>query len=229
MKSVKTAAVCDVYVVCVCLCMGLFIPIQPLRYGLLVLLILFCVLRDWPFGVGMTSPISKETYGPMGYAQLPSWDRRSFQLVLFGGLVATGLFITSFFTGRSEFDWLKPGYLGFVFVQAFLLYPVLMRRLVAIYPDQPALARMVASLVFGLAHIPNPVLMVTCFLVALFWTGAYLEKREVWSLVASQFLLARSLEAFVPDWFVMGMRVGAGAISRWPVFVGHWLSIFGWG
>lgn len=65
-----------------------------------------------------------------------------------------------------------------------------------------------ATLLFCAAHIPNPLLMATTLLAALFFVSIFRRYRNIYPLGLAHALLGLSLAVTVPDHLIRHMRVG---------------------
>ena len=94
-------------------------------------------------------------------------------------------------------------------VQEFILNSYFYLTLEDILPRRRD-AVIAAVLLFTLAHIPNPVLMVGTFLASVFFVLTFHRHRNIYPLGIAHAVLGLSLSLAFPDWLLRHMRVGVG-------------------
>jgi membrane protease YdiL (CAAX protease family) len=67
---------------------------------------------------------------------------------------------------------------------------------------------LLVSLLFGLLHLPNPLLAVLTFLGGLIWAGVYQRQPNLWALGVSHSLASLTLALAIPPNLINGLRVG---------------------
>ena len=103
--------------------------------------------------------------------------------------------------------WHSGGYAIWALMQQFILNSFFFLNLESLLGDSK-LALWGATALFCLAHIPNPVLMVTTFAAALFFVSVFRRYRNIFPLGIAHAMLGLSLAVTVPDAWIRHMRVG---------------------
>lgn len=101
------------------------------------------------------------------------------------------------------------GYLIWSFVQEFLLQVFVLTRLMRLIPRR-SLAIAVSALLFAIAHIPNPVLILLTLVWALIACHFFLRYRNLYALGLAHGILGLCVAITVPDALHHHMRVGLG-------------------
>lgn len=111
-------------------------------------------------------------------------------------------------------------------VQQFLLQDFFLLRFLRVIPNE-RLAALAASLLFALAHLPNPVLTP----ITLIWGFAacllFLRYRNLYPLMIAHAILGITVAMTVPGPVVHNMRVGLGYLTYSPhrhPHRAHWLT-----
>jgi membrane protease YdiL (CAAX protease family) len=138
-----------------------------------------------------------------------------------GREVATATVICSLviLAGSAGFGWhsrLSPkaaliiaGYLAWGLTQQYALQAFVHRRLRESL-GHPRVASAVAALLFGVVHLPNPVLVVTTIVAGYIWCRLYDRSPNLFTLAASHAWLATMLMTHVPRDIHHVMRLGPG-------------------
>jgi membrane protease YdiL (CAAX protease family) len=121
-------------------------------------------------------------------------------------LVSAGAGWESKVTARSLFT--VTGYLFWALSQQYVLQGFVYRRLKE-SPMHPGLAPVVAALLFGVVHLPNPILAPATALAGYVWCRLYDRSPNLFTLTLSHALLATMLMNHVPVELHV-MRVGPG-------------------
>jgi Type II CAAX prenyl endopeptidase Rce1-like len=100
-------------------------------------------------------------------------------------------------------------YAVFAGVQQFLLQCFFLTRLVRLLP-KPRYAAVVAASLFGLAHLPNPVLLVLTIVWGTMACLIFLRYRNVYPLAIAHAILGITIALSVPGPVHHNMRVGLG-------------------
>jgi hypothetical protein len=103
--------------------------------------------------------------------------------------------------------WHSSGYAIWALMQQFILNSFFFLNLEDLLGSSKQ-ALWGATALFCLAHIPNPVLMVTTFVAALFFVSVFRRYRNIYPLGIAHALLGLSLAVTVPDAWIRHMRVG---------------------
>ncbi|GLQ45688.1 hypothetical protein GCM10007862_07390 [Dyella lipolytica] len=99
-------------------------------------------------------------------------------------------------------------YVGWAWLQQWLMLVVLMRRFELIMP-RPGWAVLATAIVFGLLHTPNGVLMQLCFLAELWWAGCFLRSRSVLPLSLAHAICALLVESGLVGGWLRSLEVSA--------------------
>jgi len=83
-------------------------------------------------------------------------------------------------------------------------------------------AAFIGSGLFGLLHMPNPLLMVSTFIVGPVWFWLFLYGGRLIPIVLSHIILASFLRFTLPSHIHLGLRVGAPALPKLQVV--YWLD-----
>ena len=94
-------------------------------------------------------------------------------------------------------------------VQQYLLQSYFNHRLMSIIPDRH-LSSLLAALMFGAAHLPNPVLTVVTTLGGFLLAEVFARHRNIWPLVLAHATGGFLVAALSPAWLIHNMRVGPG-------------------
>jgi hypothetical protein len=93
--------------------------------------------------------------------------------------------------------------------QQYLTQSYFHNRLMSVISNRHVSAALV-GLMFGSAHIPNPVLMVATTLGGFVFAEIFARHRNIWPLALAQAVGGFLLAAVTPDSFLHHMRVGPG-------------------
>jgi membrane protease YdiL (CAAX protease family) len=100
-------------------------------------------------------------------------------------------------------------YLLWCFFQQYLLQSYFHHRLLGLMRN-PHLSSVTVALMFGAAHIPNPVLMVATTLGGFVFAEVFARHRSIWALALAQAAGGFLIGALVPPEVIHNMRVGPG-------------------
>lgn len=103
--------------------------------------------------------------------------------------------------------WHSIGYAIWALEQQFMLQSFFFLTLERLLNDSTK-ALLGAALLFCAAHVPNPVLMATTLVAALFFISIFRRYRNIYPLGLAHALLGLSLAVTVPDHVIRHMRVG---------------------
>lgn len=107
------------------------------------------------------------------------------------------------------------GYLIWSFLQEFLLQVFFLTRLIRLMPRR-SMAITAAALMFAIAHIPSPVLIVLTLIWALIACPFFLRYRNLYALGLAHGILGLCVAITVPDAMHHHMRVGLGYLRYQP-------------
>jgi len=93
--------------------------------------------------------------------------------------------------------------------QQYLAQSYFHNRLMSVMPN-PHRSSLLVALMFGAAHIPNPVLMVVTTIGGFCLAEAFARHRNIWPLALAQAVGGLLLAALVPASLIHNMRVGPG-------------------
>ena len=94
-------------------------------------------------------------------------------------------------------------------VQQYLLQSYFNHRLMSIVPNHH-LSSLIAALMFGAAHLPNPILTVVTTLGGFLLAEVFARHRNIWPLVLVQATGGFLVAVLSPAWLIHNMRVGPG-------------------
>ncbi|MGA1981134.1 MAG: CPBP family intramembrane glutamic endopeptidase [Acidobacteriaceae bacterium] len=114
--------------------------------------------------------------------------------------------------GPVQFLERYAGYIVFAFVQQALLQDFFLLRLLRLMRS-PRSAALVAAIVFSLAHLPNPILVVVTFACGLAACLLFLRYRSLYTLAVAHAILGITLAMTIPGPVIRNMRVGLGYLT----------------
>ncbi|MEC9094603.1 MAG: CPBP family intramembrane glutamic endopeptidase [Planctomycetota bacterium] len=124
--------------------------------------------------------------------------------------------VTNLFSQRSLWDWTTVK-IPTVVLQQLLFQLVFIPALYFITSNAKKTV-LISATVFGLLHLPNPMLMVCTFLVGLAWFSLSVFRPRLIPITVSHLLLAVVI-ASVADEYVLDMRVGQACFQKWPSLI----------
>jgi hypothetical protein len=101
------------------------------------------------------------------------------------------------------------GYLVWATLQQFILQTFILTRLLRMFPERST-SILLAALMFSLAHIPNPLLVVITLVWGVAACALFLRYRNLYTVGIIHFLLGVTLSITVPNDVHHHMRVGLG-------------------
>lgn len=101
------------------------------------------------------------------------------------------------------------GYAVWCCVQQYLMQSYFHRRLMSVI-RAPHLSSLTVALMFGAAHIPNPVLMAATVIGGFILAEVYARRPNIWPLALAQAVGGLLIAALVPATVIHNMRVGPG-------------------
>ncbi len=104
------------------------------------------------------------------------------------------------------------GYIIWTFVQQLLLQCFFLSRLLRLIPNTK-LAAIAAAVIFGAAHLPNPILAPVTLLWGLAACLLFLRYRNIYTLAIAHAILGVTLAITVPGPVDHNMRVGLGYLT----------------
>ncbi len=105
-----------------------------------------------------------------------------------------------------------PGFVGYLIwcaCQQYLAQSFFHQRLRS-FVSSPHLSSLLVAIMFGAAHIPNPVLMVATTVGGFIMAEIFLRHRSIWPLALAQAVGGFLLGAVTPASLIHHMRVGPG-------------------
>jgi len=93
--------------------------------------------------------------------------------------------------------------------QQYLTQSYFHNRLMRVIRNRHLSSALVAVM-FGAAHIPNPVLMVVTTLAGFIFSEVFARHRNIWPLALAQTVGGFLVAALTPAWLIHNMRVGPG-------------------
>jgi hypothetical protein len=130
-------------------------------------------------------------------------------LSLLGINIAERMHTLHYFNGHTIFGPYAWGYLIWATLQQFILQTFILTRLLRLFPERYT-AVLLAGLMFSLAHIPNPLLVVTTLVWGVAACVIFLRYRNLYTVGIIHFLLGVTLAVTVPNDVHHHMRVGLG-------------------
>ena len=103
-------------------------------------------------------------------------------------------------------------YSGFALAQEFVLQSFFFVRLEAVMASGRG-AVVVTALLFCLAHLPNPVLLIATLFGALFFCETFRRYRNLYPIWLAHLVLGLAVAAAVPDSLTHQMKVGAAYLT----------------
>jgi hypothetical protein len=119
---------------------------------------------------------------------------------------------------RHELAWLRPnwpslkmllGYGVWCAFQQYLTQSFFHNRLALVIPNLH-LRSVLVGVLFGAAHLPNPILTVATFLAGVLFAGSFARHRNIWPIALAQAVGGLLLATVIPDAWIHHMRVGPG-------------------
>lgn len=101
------------------------------------------------------------------------------------------------------------GYVVWCVFQQYLTQSYFHNRIMRVV-ESPHLSSAITALMFGAAHIPNPVLMAVTTLGGFIFSEVFARYRNIWPLALVQAVSGVLLAALVPAAMIHNMRVGPG-------------------
>lgn len=117
--------------------------------------------------------------------------------------------------GRIALDLHFTGYVIWAFMQQFLLQDYFLLRLLRL-ARRPWLAVCIATLIFALAHIPNPILVILTLAWGAIACVLFLRYRNLYTLGIAHAILGITVAITVPNHIQHHMRVGIGYLHYHP-------------
>ena len=114
--------------------------------------------------------------------------------------------------GPVQFFERYAGYIVFAFVQQALLQDFFLLRLLRLMRS-PRSAALVAAIIFSLAHLPNPILVVVTFAWGLVACLFFLRYRNLYPLALAHAILGITIAMTIPGPVIRNMRVGLGYLT----------------
>lgn len=149
--------------------------------------------------------IGRAAMGPSARMVLP------IMLAFYLPMVIVGLAI-----GRLQL--LRPGlhvllyflsYGAWCVCQQYLTQSYFHNRLMRVISNRHVSSALVAVM-FGAAHIPNPVLMIVTTIAGFIFSEVFARHRNIWPLALAQTVGGFLVAALTPAWLIHNMRVGPG-------------------
>jgi len=110
--------------------------------------------------------------------------------------------------GKAALGWFVD-YGSWCVFQQYLLQSYFHRRLMSIVPNRH-FSSLLVGVMFGAAHIPNPILMVATTLGGFMLAEVFARCRNIWPLALAQTVAGAVIAAVSPATLIHNMRVGPG-------------------
>jgi membrane protease YdiL (CAAX protease family) len=114
--------------------------------------------------------------------------------------------------GPLQFIERYAGYIVFAVVQQALLQDFFLPRLLRLMRS-PRPAVLAAAIIFSLAHLPNPILVVATFAWGLAACLLFLRYRNLYPLAVAHAILGITIAMAIPGPVIRNMRVGLGYLT----------------
>jgi len=131
-------------------------------------------------------------------------------------IVLIPLIVYGFAHGSLVVGWQGKGALGWFLdygswcvFQQYLLQSYFHNRLMSIFSNRH-LSSLLVGVMFGAAHIPNPILMVATTLGGFMLAEMFARSRNIWPLALAQTVAGAVIAAVSPAALIHNMRVGPG-------------------
>jgi hypothetical protein len=176
--------------------------------------VLLLTSTAWIAATSLVPPRKDDLYG----LRL-SGLRRSWWIVLAAAAMAAGAVAISVRTGTlhlpSSFEqhpWRAWAYVVWSFAQQFILQDYFFLRLRRLIPNN-LVAVGTASVLFSLAHLPNPLLTISTLVWGVAACTLFLRYRDLYSLGLAHAILGLTIAFTVPNAVHHQMRVGLGYLT----------------
>jgi membrane protease YdiL (CAAX protease family) len=107
------------------------------------------------------------------------------------------------------------GYAIWAFLQEFLLLDFVLLRLLRLLPDKKA-AMIAATVLFGIAHLPNPILTPATLVWGFAACLLFLQYRNLYTLALAHAIFGICVAATIPGPVTHNMKVGLGYLTYRP-------------
>jgi hypothetical protein len=174
----------------------------------------------WLFAVAVIVAVawrSSETLKSMGL-HAANFIRSSWivalSLILAAGavVVAARMHTLRWPGGPIQFIEVYAAYIVWAFAQQFMLLSIFLSRLLRLLPNANS-AAIWAALIFGVAHLPNPVLVPITLVLGLVGCLVFLRYRNMLPIAMAHAILGVSINMTVPGPIDHNMRVGLGYLN----------------
>ena len=136
---------------------------------------------------------------------LPTMLALYFPLVVYGFAVGRLKLMAPNFAVFAYF----AGYGSWCAAQQYLTQSYFHNRLIAAVRN-PHLSSLLAAVMFGAAHIPNPILMIATTVAGFIFSEVFAHHRSIWPLALAQTVGGFLVAAVAPPSLIHNMRVGPG-------------------
>ncbi len=110
--------------------------------------------------------------------------------------------------GKAALGWFME-YGSWCVFQQYLLQSYFHNRLMSVVPNRH-FSSLLVGVMFGAAHIPNPILMVATTLGGFMLAEMFARRRNIWPLALAQTVAGAVIAAVSPAAIIHNMRVGPG-------------------
>jgi membrane protease YdiL (CAAX protease family) len=116
-------------------------------------------------------------------------------------------------------EWSFLAYIVWALMQQFMLQDFFLARLMRIVPTRSA-AIVIAGLLFAVAHVPNPLLVVATLVWGIVACALFLRYRNLYVLALAHAIFGMCMAVTIPNAVHHQMRVGLGYL-QWQVPAAH--------
>ncbi len=162
----------------------------------------------------LTHRLHHDSFSTLGLDKLRSSAENILPVALLGLLLT--LLIYGFASHRLALLWpgkqslvSLAGYGAWSLFQEYLAQSYFNNRLMSVIRNR-RVSTVASALMFGSAHIPNPVLMLATFIAGLLFSWSFARHRNIWPIAFAHMVGGFLVAAVCPPALIHNMRVGPG-------------------
>jgi membrane protease YdiL (CAAX protease family) len=135
-------------------------------------------------------------------------------IVVCAAAIAVSIWLGTFtiLYGRQPVYWHSIFYAIWALEQQFILNSFFYKRFEHLFGNT-TFSLLITATLFGLVHIPNPVLVPATFLGGLFFVEVFRRSRNIYPLAIAHAMFGLTLAVTFPDHWIRHMRVGLGFLK----------------